>query len=84
MVKQKILDVLNKHKWEVTETWLTNDIITEKNFNDVAEDLAKLFVVPQLDMLFAFNTWRKANEHKYKTLNEKQMISIYLKSILKI
>jgi len=45
-MKQKLIDVFNKYKWSPTETWLTCDIISEKDFDGIAEDLVKLFAIP--------------------------------------
>jgi hypothetical protein len=45
-MKQKILDILNKHKWQPVNTYLTSDVITEEEFEAVAEDIDKLLATP--------------------------------------
>ena len=36
-----ILKILNKYKWGATETYLTEDIITEDDFEKIANDIIK-------------------------------------------
>lgn len=45
-MKQKVIDILNNHKWSPSETWLTSDIICEEDFDKVADSLVKSFIMP--------------------------------------
>jgi len=36
---EEILKILNKYKWGATETYLTEDIITEDDFEKIANDI---------------------------------------------
>ena len=38
-MKEEILKILNKYKWSPTETYLTEDIITEDDFEKIANDI---------------------------------------------
>ena len=43
ITKQEIMKVIHKHKWEPLETWISCDIISEEEFDSLAENLVELF-----------------------------------------
>jgi len=42
-MESKIIGILNKYKWLPTETWITNDIITEEDFEKISKEITDVY-----------------------------------------
>ena len=43
-MKAIILKILNKHKFEAVETWLTDDVISAEQFEEIAEEIESFLI----------------------------------------